>query len=96
MSFLSGDHFSYQITLNICVQTRKAIVVVTGLAMCCPWLLIDAKQILQQHRVAQLSGKPTETLEDLTLHALGRSGHGARFPAEIYTRGCHWIPRMFA
>jgi hypothetical protein len=19
-----------------------------------------------------------------------------RFPAEIYTRGCHWIPRMFA
>jgi hypothetical protein len=23
-------------------------------------------------------------------------GHGARFPTEIYTRGCHWIPRMFA
>jgi hypothetical protein len=22
--------------------------------------------------------------------------HGARFPTEIYTRGCHWIPRMFA
>jgi hypothetical protein len=22
--------------------------------------------------------------------------HGARFPAEIYTRGRHWIPRMFA
>jgi chromosome segregation ATPase len=22
--------------------------------------------------------------------------YGARFPAEIYTRGCHWIPRMFA
>jgi hypothetical protein len=21
---------------------------------------------------------------------------GARFPTEIYTRGCHWIPRMFA
>jgi hypothetical protein len=21
--------------------------------------------------------------------------HGARFPTEIYTRGCHWIPRMF-
>jgi hypothetical protein len=21
--------------------------------------------------------------------------HGARFSAEIYTRGCHWIPRMF-
>jgi hypothetical protein len=25
-----------------------------------------------------------------------RKGYGARFPAEIYTRGCHWIPRMFA
>jgi hypothetical protein len=24
------------------------------------------------------------------------SVYGARFPAEIYTRGCHWIPRMFA
>jgi hypothetical protein len=24
------------------------------------------------------------------------SRHGARFSAEIYTRGCHWIPRMFA
>jgi homoaconitase/3-isopropylmalate dehydratase large subunit len=22
--------------------------------------------------------------------------HGARFPTEIYTRGCHWIPRTFA
>jgi hypothetical protein len=22
--------------------------------------------------------------------------HGARFQTEIHTRGCHWIPRMFA
>jgi hypothetical protein len=22
--------------------------------------------------------------------------YGARFPTEIYTRGCHWIPRMLA
>jgi sugar phosphate permease len=22
--------------------------------------------------------------------------YGARFPTETYTRGCHWIPRMFA
>jgi serine/threonine protein kinase len=22
--------------------------------------------------------------------------YGARFPTESYTRGCHWIPRMFA
>jgi hypothetical protein len=21
---------------------------------------------------------------------------GARFPTELYTRGCHWIPRLFA
>jgi hypothetical protein len=24
------------------------------------------------------------------------SGSGARFPTEMYTRECHWIPRMFA
>jgi hypothetical protein len=23
-------------------------------------------------------------------------GYGARFPEAIYTRGCHWIPCMFA
>ena len=22
--------------------------------------------------------------------------HGARFPTEIYTRGCHWFPRLLA
>jgi hypothetical protein len=22
--------------------------------------------------------------------------YGARFSTEIYTRGCHWIPRLFA
>jgi hypothetical protein len=30
------------------------------------------------------------------LDALPPLPHGARFSAEIYTRGCHWIPRMFA
>jgi hypothetical protein len=24
------------------------------------------------------------------------SWYGARFPAEIYTRGCYWIPRLLA
>jgi hypothetical protein len=24
------------------------------------------------------------------------ANNGARLPTEIYTRGCHWIPRMFA
>jgi hypothetical protein len=23
-------------------------------------------------------------------------GYGARFPTEIYTRGCHWFPRLLA
>jgi hypothetical protein len=22
--------------------------------------------------------------------------HGERFPTKVYTRGCHWIPYMFA
>jgi hypothetical protein len=26
----------------------------------------------------------------------GMMRHGARFSAEIYTRGCHWIPRLLA
>ena len=30
------------------------------------------------------------------LVALRKRRYGARFSAEIYTRGCHWIPRMFA
>jgi hypothetical protein len=30
------------------------------------------------------------------LAALNGGVYGARFPAEIYTRGCHWIPRKFA
>jgi hypothetical protein len=25
-----------------------------------------------------------------------RLAYGARFPTEIYTRRCHWIPRLFA
>jgi NhaA family Na+:H+ antiporter len=28
--------------------------------------------------------------------SLETSAYGARFLTEIYTRGCHWIPRMFA
>jgi hypothetical protein len=23
-------------------------------------------------------------------------GYGSFFPAEMYTRGCHWIPHIFA
>jgi hypothetical protein len=32
----------------------------------------------------------------IRVKAVDAAVHGARFSAEIYTRGCHWIPRMFA
>jgi N-methylhydantoinase B/oxoprolinase/acetone carboxylase alpha subunit len=32
----------------------------------------------------------------LTLSVLTERRYGARFSTEIYTRWCHWIPRMFA
>jgi hypothetical protein len=35
-------------------------------------------------------------LESKELSQLTAGLYGARFPTEIYTRGCHWIPRMFA
>jgi hypothetical protein len=34
--------------------------------------------------------------DELLMLVAARVGYGARFPTEIYTRGCHWIPRMFA
>lgn len=51
-----------------------AIFIVTLLAMLCPTLLVDTKNILQKHRVSALSGRPTESFDDLALHALGRNG----------------------
>jgi hypothetical protein len=37
-----------------------------------------------------------QKLEVFERDASDPARHGARFSAEIYTRGCHWIPRMFA
>jgi acid ceramidase len=37
-----------------------------------------------------------KTLYKSTTFAGFIGAHGARFSTEIYTRGCHWIPRMFA
>jgi hypothetical protein len=34
---------------------------------------------------------PAGKYDPLSVH-----GYGARFSAEIYARGCHWFPRMFA
>jgi dihydroxyacid dehydratase/phosphogluconate dehydratase len=46
------------------------------------------------HAVGGTPGVMKYMLEHGMLH--GHCMHGARFSAEIYTRGCHWIPRMFA
>jgi hypothetical protein len=39
---------------------------------------------------------PRVSLLPSTQFAHESSGYGSFFPAESYTRGCHWIPRMFA
>jgi hypothetical protein len=31
----------------------------------------------------------------LRVRVVGLRLYGARFPTKLYTRGCHWIPRMF-
>jgi hypothetical protein len=46
-----------------------------------------------QGRAVQLHGT---YLDSHDYSGLQSDWHGARFPTEIYTRGCHWIPRMFA
>jgi hypothetical protein len=33
---------------------------------------------------------------EIMQHALLPDVYGARFPIEIYTRGCHWFPCMLA
>jgi 2',3'-cyclic-nucleotide 2'-phosphodiesterase (5'-nucleotidase family) len=36
-------------------------------------------------------------LDELTVLGLtGAQVHSARFPTEIYARGCHWYPRLLA
>jgi hypothetical protein len=57
---------------------------------------------------AMLAAKTLQTLKDVpTVVILAPFGHvcritkagkvcGARFQTFFYTRGCHWIPRMFA
>jgi hypothetical protein len=37
-----------------------------------------------------------QRIVDLSSTKRMRVGYGARFPTDIYTRGCHWIPRTFA
>jgi hypothetical protein len=54
---------------------------------------------------AALLAAPKETALDVNargkfgnsaLMTAAQEGHGARFQTEFCTRGCHWIPRLFA
>jgi hypothetical protein len=47
-------------------------------------------------RKAPVAAAATAAIERAAARRTGSAMHGARFPTEIYTRGCHWIPRMFA
>jgi Leucine-rich repeat (LRR) protein len=51
---------------------------------------------LSQVRTLHLSHNQVSNINNLRLFKDMTGLHGARFSAEIYTRGCHSIPRMFA
>jgi hypothetical protein len=63
-----------------CVQTLKAV----AFADMAQWLGLTT-QAAQYHAIA-------DGLKQNMIKLL----YGSFFPTEIYTRGCHWIPRMFA
>jgi hypothetical protein len=47
---------------------------------------------LDQYLTKNLASPPTPT--DSIIYYLEGRWHGARFSTEIYTRGCHWFPRL--
>jgi hypothetical protein len=64
-----------------------------------PDLLHKTLEIVRQTKreTKQRAHKHTDGMPKKTAHKQAHTVlHGARFSAEIYTRGCHWIPRMFA
>jgi hypothetical protein len=48
---------------------------------------------LKKVKTEKIHNKQPETSALYNLHV---EWWGARFSTESYTRGCHWIPRMFA
>jgi hypothetical protein len=56
---------------------------------------VDIKDMIPAAAAAAATHVPTG-VPAAGASSVGMSLHGARFSAEIYTRGCHWIPRMFA
>jgi hypothetical protein len=52
--------------------------------------------LMASHNTA---GKDSEAIFDTVVESALKHNedmYGARFPTEIYTRGCHWSPRVFA
>jgi hypothetical protein len=72
-----------------------------------PGLLLPCQQLLEFEAVIPGKGDTPNTNTTLRLHSdvvenleyapdVNITGYGARFSTEVYTRGCHWFPRMFA
>ena len=51
-------------------------------------------QVVRWKRMMKLEGPPH--CSHASANANMQQVYGARFQTEIFTRGCHWIPRMFA
>jgi hypothetical protein len=47
-------------------------------------------------QAARRRARKTSTAAVLSTASFGTEMYGARFPTEMYTRGCRWIPHMFA
>jgi hypothetical protein len=95
MPFLSEVHFALTVVIINYTETLKA------------WT-DENVGLLQQTKVLPMLAQPSAgKLDGVVMVAenngalflynpTARSLHGARFSAEIYARGCHWIPGMFA
>jgi hypothetical protein len=55
----------------------------------------SARHLIRAHRRTVRCSSLSSSQASLATNLLANIGgqYGARFPTEIYTRGCHWIPR---